>query len=88
MISGYNYRTVSSFQDYYGYYGFADTKDSNSRYGWVLAMGTSFDIGLGPFIDFGVKYHRRSSDIYTNSGAVIGNDEISVNIGVLFRLNK
>ena len=93
MIGIYNYRTVFSYQDYYGYgygtgYGFSDTKESYYRYGWNINGGCMVDVGLGPWIDVGIKYHQRKNPIRKDGGIVVPKGEVSVNIGVVFFLKK
>lgn len=88
MIAIYNYRTVISFQDYYYGYGYADTKKSDNEFGWCISGGCMVNIGLGPWIDVGVKYHKRSGAIETDVGEIVPKEEVSVNIGVVFFLKK
>ena len=88
LISIYNYRSVLSYQ-YYGYgSGYAETKESDTKLGWSLSGGFMLDIGLGPLIDVGLKYHHRSDDIQTNVGKIVPKDEVSANIGVVFFFKK
>ena len=89
MLAIYNYRSVFSFQDYYSYnYGYAETTESNTRYGLSISSGLMINVNLGPWIDVGVKYHNRSGDIVTDVGKIIPKEEISVNIGVVFFMKK
>jgi len=89
MIGLYNYRTVFSYQDYYYYgYGYSDTKESNTRYGWNISAGVSVDINLGPWIDVGIQYHNRHSAIVKDGGVVVPKGEISATVGVVFFLKN
>lgn len=84
----YYYQTVISYPElaYYGIYA-SETRDSNSCFGGNIGGGVMFDIGLGPWIDIGVKYS------YIKNGAVHTIDEqrikknaqdICISIGVVF----
>ncbi|MDZ7261307.1 MAG: outer membrane beta-barrel protein [candidate division KSB1 bacterium] len=88
MAGIYNYRTVISIPDYYSYYyGYAETTSSTTKLGWNLGGGILFDIGLGPWIDIGLKYHtiRKAISQKVGDTTVRGDaQDFSVNIGVVF----
>jgi hypothetical protein len=87
----YNIRSVEAVTDYYGYYGYTDTKFSKTEIGWSVGGGILIDIGLGPWIDLEVKYHTISDFVESEVNGIKvtnnGND-LGVAIGVLFFLNN
>ena len=83
----YNFRHVQTVSDYYGYYGYADTRESRTKLGWTAGGGILWDIGVGPWVDLEVRYHTITDIIDYEPGDYDGND-LTVNLGVLFFLNK
>jgi len=53
----YYYHTVTTYEDYYSYYSYPYTENSNgqSKLGWSLSSGLLIDLGIGAHLDFGFK---------------------------------
>ncbi len=89
----YNYRTVTSIPEYYYYYGYpiSETTSNLTRLGWNVNIGMLIDIGLGPFIDIGVKYQKINNAVETRIDEVTMKsdaEDLNVCIGVLFFLKN
>jgi len=93
MAGIYTYRSVVSIPDYAYFtgYPYAETTSSVTKLGWNMSGGFLLDIGLGPWIDVGVKYHtidgavkRKIGDTTVKSDA----KDISLNVGVVFFQKK
>lgn len=87
----YNYRTVTSVPELYYSYGYpvSETSSNLTRLGWNVNIGLLIDIGLGPYIDIGVKYQKIDNAVESKMDErVIKSDaeDINVCIGVLFFL--
>ena len=91
MLGIFNYRTVVTLPELYYYYGYPamDERDSQWKWGARVQTGAMFDIGLGPYIDFGLTYQR----IYNVESAEINKDkrgmaeDIMINLGVMIPLD-
>ena len=84
----YAYRTVVSVTDYI-YTGtiYGETTMSRTKFGWNAGGGVLVDIGIGPWIDIGAKYHNINDVIYaTVDEEEISSDaqDVTINIGVVF----
>ncbi len=89
----YIYRTVVSIPDLYYYYGVpaAETTSSLTRFGWNVNAGVMFDVGLGPLIDFSLRYQTINGAVKTKVNDVtIKSDarDFNVSIGVVFFLKQ
>lgn len=87
------YRTVVSSPDLYYYYGIpaAETTSSLTKLGWNVNAGVMFDIGLGPLIDFSLRYQTINGAVKTKVNDVtITSDarDFNVSIGVVFFLKQ
>ncbi len=89
----YIYRTVVSVPELYYYYGIpaAETTHSLTRLGWNVNAGVMFDVGLGPLIDFSLRYQTINGAVKTTVNDVtIKSDarDFNVSIGVVFFLKQ
>jgi len=92
MAGYYYFQTVISLPEVAYYYGYmaSDTKDSYGVFGWTVGGGFMFDIGLGPWIDVGIKYNylfdgaRRKieNEVIKNDGS-----DLTISLGVVFYSN-
>ena len=84
----YAYRTVVSVTNYI-YYGsyYPETTMSKTKFGWNAGGGVLVDIGIGPWIDIGAKYHNINDiiDAEVDGEPIISDgQDVSINIGVVF----
>jgi len=89
----YIYRSVVSIPDLYYYYGVPATETTSSltRFGWNINAGVMFDVGLGPLIDFSLRYQTINGAVKTKVNDVtIKSDarDFNVSIGVVFFLKQ
>jgi len=85
----YYFQTVISYPEFAYYYGIyaGETRDSNACFGGNAGGGVLFDIGLGPWIDIGVKYdYIRKGAIHKVDNQSVKKDAqaITFMIGVVF----
>lgn len=88
MIGFQYFQTVISLPEaaYYGYYA-TDTRDTYGVLGWSVSSGVLFDIGLGPWIDVGLKYNylydgvrQKVDEVTTKSDG----SDLTITLGVVF----
>ena len=89
----YIYRTVVSIPELAYYYGIpaAETTQSLTRLGWNINAGVMFDVGLGPLIDFSLRYQTINGAVKTKvKDVTIKSDakDIDISIGVVFFLKQ
>ncbi|MCI0513858.1 hypothetical protein L0128_11650 [candidate division KSB1 bacterium] len=89
-LIGYQYfQTVISLPDYayrYGIYAM-ETKDNYGAFGWSVGGGFMVDIGLGPYIDVGVKYDYLFDGVRKKVDSRTVKEDgyaISITLGVVF----
>jgi len=89
MGGWYHYHTVETVEDYIYGYPYSETKDSQDRWGWNVNGGVLIDLGLGPFIDLGVKYQTILDVETTKSGQKVKQDakDLGITLGVVFFMN-
>ena len=87
---GYSYfQTVISLPElayYYGYYA-SETKDSYGCFAYTIGGGFMFDIGLGPWIDLGLKFNHLIDGVRRKEKGrkiVTDGSDITVTLGVVF----
>ena len=87
----YNFRLVYSEVPLWGGYPLTATLGSRTKLGWSIGGGIMIDIGLGPWIDLGVRYHTINNIIAVEvDGETVESDgnDFGVTIGVVFFLNR
>lgn len=89
----YIYRTVVSIPQLAYYYGIpaAETTESLTRFGWNINAGVMFDVGLGPLIDFSLRYQTINGAVKTKVNNVTTTrdaKDFNVSIGVVFFLKQ
>ncbi len=87
----YNYRSVVSFQSAYYYdYGLADTKESQTKWGWNANAGLLWDIGIGPHIDLNFRYQTIWGTMHNTAEKTSEKHpkDLSVTLGVVFFLTR
>ena len=97
MFGLFNFRTLETipiyydpyYQSYYSYY--TETTHSLTRPGWAVNGGLYFDLGLGPVIDFELKYQNISNAVqHTVNDQQVKSDvaDLGISLGVVFFINK
>ncbi|MBN2357625.1 hypothetical protein JXO59_16035 [candidate division KSB1 bacterium] len=88
MGGWYHYHTVETVEDYYSYYPYSETTDSQNKWGYNIGGGILIDLGLGPHLDFGVKYQTiLNAESYVNGNKVEKDaTDFCITLGVVFFL--
>ncbi len=88
MVGWYHYHTVVTIEDYYSYYPYSETTDSQNKWGYNFGGGFLIDIGLGPHLDFGVKYQNiLNAESYVDDKKVTKDaTDLCITLGVVFFL--
>ncbi len=93
----FTFRTIETIPYSYDYYYYdygqplSDTKSSLTRWGWALNTGFLFDLGLGPHIDFELKYQKIANAVsHTVEGQKVKSDatDFGVSVGVVFFIRE